>query len=101
MKKRFLAKEFAEWLRSNRGATNEEKVAMYNRLAIEVNQHNAIYATTPEGMAEKEQTERRRQEILAIQQERKERQIARIQELAQSAEARQWIAPLVVAGLID
>lgn len=101
MKRRFLCKEYAKWLCANRRATAEEKVAMYKQLETEVNQHNAIYETTAEGIAEREQAERERQEILAIQREREERHIARIQELAQNAEARQWIAPLVVAGLID
>lgn len=101
MKRRFLCKEYAKWLCANKRATAEEKVAMYKQLEAEVSQHNAIYETTAEGMAEREQIERERQEILAIQREREERHIARIQELAQNAEAHQWIAPLAVAGLID
>lgn len=101
MKRRFLCTEYAKWLCANRRATPEEKVAMYKQLEAEIDKHNAIYETTAEGMAEREQAERQRQEILVIQRERGERHIARIQELAQSAEARQWIAPLAVAGLID
>ncbi len=101
MKRRYVCTEFTQWLMNNRTATEEEKVAKYNAMRQEIEAHNAIYATTPEGIEEQKQIEQRRQEIAAIEKERHEHKIAYIQELAKDEASRQWIAPLVMGGLIS